>query len=107
MKIQEELKKEIKELLYFNEREINKIKKIIEELDKKGEIKKLKDTNKEIADLVLSYYEDLIYFHKKKEIIKSFELVNYLWGYLDCLANLKLINPSEEIKKWFKIEQTK
>lgn len=100
---EEKLKKEIKELIYYNEREINKLKIVFEELQ--PQFKDLKEKNKDLFDLLNSYFCDLLYFYKKGEIIKTFELSNYIWGYLDCLANLKIIKPNKKIKRWFKVER--
>jgi len=97
------LEKEVKELIYYNKREVEKLKVVFKEM--KEEFEKLKKENLDLFNLINSYFQDLIYFNNKKEIIKTFELSNYLWGYLDCLANLKLIKPNEKVKKWFKVEQ--
>ncbi|WP_342765398.1 DUF357 domain-containing protein [Candidatus Nanopusillus massiliensis] len=51
----------------------------------------------------MSYYKDLKYFYEKKDFVKAFELENYIWGILDTLINLKLIEVPEEYKKWFKL----
>ena len=56
-----------------------------------------------IKNLILSYWEDLKYFYKKQDLVKSFELENYIWGMLDILANLNLIEVPVDIKKWFKV----
>jgi hypothetical protein len=45
----------------------------------------------------------LKYFYEKKDFVKAFELENYIWGILDTLINLKLIDVPEEYKKWFKL----
>jgi hypothetical protein len=102
MSNKENLKKEIEELIYYNKREIEKLKIVFSEMEE--EFKKLKKENEDLFNLINSYFKDLLYFDKQKEIIKTFELSNYLWGYLDCLANLGLIKPNKKVKKWFKIE---
>jgi len=89
--------KDLEELIYITDREIEKLKKIFKLQED------LKDL--EVFDLINSYFKDLLYFYEKKDYIKAFELVNYIWGFLDILANLGLIKPREEFKKWFKIKQ--
>jgi hypothetical protein len=90
-------KKQIEELIYITDREVEKLKKIFKI---QNDLKNL-----EVYPLIESYFKDLLYFYEKKDYVKSFELVNYIWGYLDILANLKLINPKKEVKSWFKIDQ--
>jgi len=62
----------------------------------------------EIDDLwkmILSYWKDCKYFYESGKKLEAFELVNYIWGLLDALANLDLIEVPGDIKKWFKVEQ--
>ncbi|HIQ50358.1 MAG TPA: DUF357 domain-containing protein, partial [Nautiliaceae bacterium] len=72
--------KDLEELIYITDREIEKLKKIFKLQED------LKDL--EVFDLINSYFKDLLYFYEKKDYIKAFELVNYIWGFLDILANL-------------------
>jgi len=87
-----------KELEFYLEREYKKLEVVFKKIKYLGE-------NKELWNLVLSYWRDLKYFYERRDKIKAFELVNYLWGMLDVLANLNLIYISKDIKKWFKVEQ--
>jgi hypothetical protein len=66
---------------------------------------KIKDKQSiQAFQLMQSYYEDMNHFLDKKEYVKAFELQNYVWGILDCLASLKLIQVPKEMQKWFKAE---
>lgn len=81
---------------YLTEREFEKLKEVFDSIKFVGK-------EKEIWNLVISYWNDCKYFYEKGDMIKAFELVNYIWGMLDILGNLKLLKIPEEIKKWFKI----
>jgi len=59
--------------------------------------------DKDYEKFLRAYWEDAKYFYTKKEYVKAFELVMYIWGWLDCLANEKKIIIKEEHKKWFKL----
>ncbi len=89
-------KESIKELIEITDREVKKLKIVMDEIGK--------EIPKEVKALIESYLYDLDYFYSKKDYVKAFELANYIWGYLDCLANLNLINP-KKTRKWFKVEQ--
>ncbi|BBL45580.1 hypothetical protein MJ1_0418 [Nanobdella aerobiophila] len=84
----------IEELLYYLNREYDKLNKIFSDI---------RFFNRNIEDYVRSYYNDFLYFYDRKEYIKAFELENYIWGIIDILLNLKLIEVKEEYKKWFKL----
>ncbi|MGC9079430.1 MAG: hypothetical protein ACP5G1_01695 [Nanopusillaceae archaeon] len=88
MKINEE------ELLYYLNREYEKLEKIFKDI-------KFKD--KRFENFILAYYKDFLYFYNSKDYVKAFELENYIWGMLDILINLDLIEVKEEYKKWFKL----
>ncbi len=83
-----------RELMFYLHREYEKLRKIFVDI---------KFLDKKIEEFVLSYYKDFLYFYDKKDYVKAFELENYIWGMLDILINLKLIEVKEEYKKWFKI----
>ncbi|MEO2154482.1 MAG: DUF357 domain-containing protein [Nanoarchaeota archaeon] len=89
------------ELILITDRELKKLKIVFDRLN----FSNLKEKNNDLYNLISSYFYDLLYFYEKKDYVKAFELINYIWGYLDCLANLKIIEPDKEIKKWFKINQ--
>ncbi len=80
------------------DREMVRLKEVFEKVTFTGE-----DDN--VWDLVLSYWEDCKYFYGKEDYVKAFELVNYIWGMLDALANLSLLKIPENLRKYFKIEQ--
>jgi len=82
------------ELFFYLERELKKLREVFE----KVKVKKDADAFK----LALSYFQDAKHFDKKKEYVKAFELVNYVWGILDALAISKDISVPKEIQKWFK-----
>ncbi len=63
-------------------------------LDKKGE---------ELLDLAKSYKIDGDFFFEKEKWLESFELYVYIFGILDSLANLKLVDPGEA-RKHYKID---
>jgi hypothetical protein len=87
------------ELFFYLERELKKLKEVF----KKIKIKKDADAFK----LATSYFEDAKHFYKKKEYVKAFELVNYVWGILDALAIHKEITVPKGIRKWFKTDFNK
>ncbi|MCW1303469.1 MAG: DUF357 domain-containing protein [Candidatus Nanoarchaeia archaeon] len=64
---------------------------------------KVMEGGKEVMELARSYLEDSKYFFKRREYLKAFELVNYIWGLLDACAILKLVDPME-FRKYFKVD---
>ncbi|MEM1536125.1 MAG: DUF357 domain-containing protein [Candidatus Pacearchaeota archaeon] len=92
-------KKQEKELFFYMQRELKKLKEVFKEVELKNE------KASEIFCLAKTYFEDALYFKEKKEYVKVFELVNYCWGLLDALAISKALKIPTKMKKWFKIEQ--
>ncbi|MGC9133330.1 MAG: DUF357 domain-containing protein [Nanopusillaceae archaeon] len=84
----------IEEFFYYLNREYEKLNKIFEKIIFK---------DKRFEEFLLSYYKDMKYFYENKEYVKAFELENYIWGILDALINLNLIEVPEDYKKWFKL----
>jgi hypothetical protein len=84
----------IEEFFYYLNREYEKLNKIFEKIIFK---------DKRFEEFLLSYYKDMKYFYEKREYVKVFELENYIWGVLDTLINLNLIEVPEDYKKWFKL----
>jgi len=82
------------ELSYLLEREFKKLKVVFD---------KVKFLDKDLEKFVKAYWEDCKYFYEKGDIIKAFELVNYIWGILDCMANKNLLEIPEDIRRWFKV----
>jgi len=82
------------ELIYLLEREFKKLKIVFD---------KVKFLDKDLEKFVKSYWEDCKYFYERGDNIKAFELVNYIWGILDCMANKNLLEIPEDIRKWFKV----
>ena len=82
------------EFFYYLDREYKKLELIF---------KDIKFLDNRFKDFLISYYNDLKYFYEKKDFVKAFELENYIWGILDTLINLRLIEVPEEYKKWFKL----
>ena len=82
------------ELIYLLERELKKLKIVFD---------KVKFLDKDLEKFVKSYWEDCKYFYEKRDNIKAFELINYIWGILDCMANKNLLEIPEDIRKWFKV----
>lgn len=92
-------KKQKEELFFYMERELKKLEEIFKEV-------KLKNKKAlEVFDLAKTYFQDALYFNKKDEYVKTFELINYCWGLLDALAILKALEIPAKMKGWFKIEQ--
>ena len=82
------------EFFYYLDREYKKLELIF---------KNIKFLDNRFENFLISYYNDLKYFYEKKDFVKAFELENYIWGILDTLINLRLIEVPEEYKKWFKL----
>ncbi|RDD52477.1 DUF357 domain-containing protein [Nanoarchaeota archaeon NZ13-N] len=82
------------ELLSLLEREFKKLEEVF---------KKVNFLDKNLENFVKAYWEDCKYFYKNGEKIKAFELVNYIWGILDCMANRNLLEIPEDIRRWFKV----
>jgi len=57
-----------------------------------------------VMELVDSYSKDAEHFFKQGKYLEAFELFVYVFGLLDALARLKLIDPGES-RKSYKIEQ--
>lgn len=84
------------ELKFYLNREYNRLLIVFD---------KIKFKDKDIESFVKAYWDDCRYFYVNQDDIKAFELVNYVWGILDTLAILKIIEVPEDVKKWFKIDQ--
>lgn len=69
-----------------------------------SELKLLKEQGSDLLNMIQSYFEDAKHFYNKGEYLESFELSVYLFGILDALANLEVIDPGKA-KKHYKIEQ--
>jgi len=67
------------------------------------ELKKKDDKADSVLELVYSYEKDANYFFMKKEYLESFELYVYVFGLLDALARLDLIDPGKA-RKHYKID---
>ena len=89
-------KKMEKEFFFYLDREVKKLKVVFKNV-------KIKRGGEKVFKLASSYFEDLKYFLDKKEFVKAFELENYIWGILDTLANLNLLEIPKRIRKWFKV----
>jgi hypothetical protein len=83
-----------KEFFYYLNREYEKLELIF---------KNIRFLDNRFKKFVISYYNDMKYFYENKDFVKAFELENYIWGILDTLINLGLIEVPEEYKKWFKL----
>ncbi|MBR9677716.1 MAG: DUF357 domain-containing protein [Nanoarchaeota archaeon] len=57
-----------------------------------------------VMELVDSYAKDAEHFYGQKKFLEAFELFVYVFGLLDALARLKLIDPGKSIKN-YKVEQ--
>jgi hypothetical protein len=68
------------------------------------EIKVLDNQAKDILGLARSYRVDAEHFYKIGDYLSAFELYVYIFGLLDALARLKLIDPGQA-RKHFKVEQ--
>lgn len=67
----------------------------------------LKITDKQAEhplELAKSYFVDAKHFFEKKDYEKSVRLLYYIFGILDSLATLKIIDPGKA-KKHYKIDQ--
>lgn len=63
---------------------------------------KIKNKNaKEIYESALNYYQDALYFFKKKKYLQAFEAFVISWAYIDAGMKLKLFFVQKEQKKWF------
>jgi hypothetical protein len=82
------------EFFYYLNREYEKLELIF---------KNIRFLDNRFEKFVISYYNDMKYFYENKDFVKAFELENYIWGILDTLINLGLIEVPEEYKKWFKL----
>jgi len=82
------------ELIYLLERELKKLEIVFD---------KVRFLDKDLEKFVKAYWEDCKYFYEKRDNIKAFELINYIWGILDCMANKNLLEIPEDIRKWFKV----
>jgi len=84
-----------REFFYYLERERKKLEKVFENLD---------FIDEEYGSFIKAYWEDANYFYSNKDYVKAFELIMYIWGWLDCLINEgKIKVKNKELIKWFKI----
>lgn len=64
----------------------------------------LSDEAEPVMELVTSYSEDAEHFYQEKKYLEAFELFVYVFGLLDALARLKLVDPGESIHH-YKVDQ--
>jgi len=88
--------KQQEELFYYMERELKKLEQVFKKIKIKE--KRHQDTLK----LALCYFKDAKHFYSKKEYVKCFELLNYVWGLLDSMAIGNAISVPKPLQKWFK-----
>lgn len=79
------------------EKEIERVKFALKEI-------KVKKGGEDLFHLAKSYFKDALYFYERKEYLKAFELLSYVFGLLDGGARLKYFDPGKA-RKHFKIEQ--
>jgi hypothetical protein len=58
----------------------------------------------DVIGLVHSYRTDAEHFASKQRFLEAFELYVYIFGMLDALARMKVIDPGDA-KHHFKVEQ--
>jgi hypothetical protein len=58
----------------------------------------------EVMELVNSYSVDADHFFSQSKFLEAFELYVYIFGILDALARLGMVDPGEA-RKHFKVEQ--
>ena len=58
----------------------------------------------DVIELVNSYVIDAEHFFSQDKFLEAFELYVYIFGLLDALARLKMIDPGDA-RKHFKVEQ--
>lgn len=68
------------------------------------EIKVLDSKAEDVIELARSYRVDAEHFYEIEDFISAFELYVYIFGLLDALARLKVIDPGKA-RKHFKVEQ--
>ncbi|MEM7825914.1 MAG: DUF357 domain-containing protein [Candidatus Aenigmatarchaeota archaeon] len=93
-------KKQEKELFFYMNRELKRLKQVFSEVNLKKKV--TKKASKEIFELAYSYFKDALYFYQKQEYVKTFELLNYCWGLLDALAIAKVLRVPPKMCGWFK-----
>jgi hypothetical protein len=59
---------------------------------------------KDVLDLAKSYRTDAEHFYEMSDYLSAFELYVYIFGMLDALARMKMLDPGKA-RKHFKIEQ--
>lgn len=69
-----------------------------------SELRLLDEKGKDLLELARSYKKDADFFFKKEKWFEAFELYVYLFGILDSLARLGLIDPGKA-REHYKIEQ--
>ncbi len=84
----------LNEFFYYLKREYKKLSQIFETIE---------FLDRDYETFLRAYWEDTKYFYGKGEYVKAFELIMYIWGWLDCLLNEGKIKVKEEYKKWFKV----
>jgi len=60
-----------------------------------------KSLAKDFSDFASNYFNDGLYFFKKKMFIESFEAFIISWSYIDCGLKLKFFAVPKEQKEWF------
>lgn len=85
------------------------MKKIAEKEKKRtdfafSELKLIDGKGKDLLELAVSYKKDADFFFEEQDWIGSIELYSYVFGILDSLARLKMIDPGKA-RKHYKIEQ--
>ena len=69
-----------------------------------SELKLIDERGRDLLELARSYKQDADFFFGKKKWFESIEIYSYLFGILDSLARLKMIDPGKA-RPHYKIEQ--
>ncbi len=59
------------------------------------ELRLLKEEGGDILEMARAYKQDADYFFSKEKWLEAFELYVYVFGILDALANLGIIDPGK------------
>ncbi len=68
------------------------------------EISLIDERAKDVVDLARSYMADAEHFYEINDYVSAFELYVYIFGLLDAIARLGMIDPGRA-RKHFKIDQ--
>lgn len=89
------------ELEKLSEKEIDRMKQVMEAIELKDE---KDEKSRHLLKLAESYFTDSQHFLNKGDLVRAFEAVVISWAYVDAGLNLDVFTVPDGLKEGFTIE---